>query len=155
MAGTINYSQVPQSRLDDLETRPSRGNLFTTGHKGASDSQSTKAPGTTYDLPGQDTYLCGQCDEQCPTSFYCNLCDMTYCEACWPRVGPHRTGKLGPGGIPHEKTDQDVADKLRATFEAFPSDIEQEALFDNDQNTAWFGVLKDDSGDLVSGFISL
>jgi len=74
---------------------------------------------------------------------------MTYCEACWNKVGPHRTGKLGPGGIPHEKTDQSVADKLRATLESCPDDLEQEELFRNDEHTAWFGVIKDESGDSI------
>ena len=74
---------------------------------------------------------------------------MTYCGTCWNKVGPHRTGKLGPGGIPHEKTDQVIADKLRTTLEASPSEVEQEELFQNDENTAWFGVVKDESEDSI------
>ncbi|KAL5328153.1 hypothetical protein ACEPPN_005862 [Leptodophora sp. 'Broadleaf-Isolate-01'] len=43
--------------------------------------------------------------------------------------------------------DQTIADKLRATLESCPNDLEQEELFQNDENTAWFGVVKDESGD--------
>jgi hypothetical protein len=94
-------------------------------------------------------HVCGQCEEHQSDLYYCNLCDMTYCGTCWNKVGPHRTGKVGPGGIPHEKTDQVVADKLRTTLEASPSDVEQEELFRNDENTAWFGVVKDESEDSI------
>lgn len=94
-------------------------------------------------------YLCGQCDEHKSDSYYCNLCDTTYCGICWDKVGPHRTKKMGPGGIPHEKTDQAIADMLRATLEAAPSDSEQESLFQNDENTAWFGVVKDENEDSI------
>jgi hypothetical protein len=96
-----------------------------------------------------EKHQCGQCDEHKSDSYYCNLCDMTYCGGCWNRVGPHKSGKVGPGGIPHEKTDQVIADKLRATLEASPNDIEQQELFRNDENTAWFGVVKDESGDSI------
>jgi len=96
-----------------------------------------------------DTPVCIDCDAYQVDLFYCNLCNVTYCAKCWDELGTHRKGKLGPGGIPHEKTDQAVADKLRATFEASPSDKEQQALFQEDENTAWFGVVKDESGDLI------
>jgi hypothetical protein len=96
-----------------------------------------------------EKYQCGQCDEHKSDSYYCNLCDMTYCGGCWNRVGPHRSGKLGPGGIPHEKTDQVIANKLRATLEASATDLEQQEIFRQDENTAWFGVVKDESEDSV------
>lgn len=112
----------------------------------SSPPQATEPP---TNVSEKEKHLCGQCDEHRSDSYYCNLCDITYCGTCWNKVGPHRTGKLGPGGIPHEKTDQAVADKLRATLEASPSDLEQEELFQNDENTAWFGVVKDESEDSI------
>lgn len=95
------------------------------------------------------THECGQCEEYHSESYYCNLCDMTYCGDCWNRIGPHRTGKKGPGGVPHEKTDQAVADKLRLILENAPCDSEQDRLFENDENTAWFGVAKDEFEDSI------
>jgi hypothetical protein len=92
---------------------------------------------------------CGQCEEYHAESYYCNLCDMTYCKRCWNKIGPHRTGKTGPGGIPHEKTDQTVADKLRMTLEATPNESEQDELFQKDENTAWFGVARDEFEDSI------
>lgn len=99
------------------------------------------------ELPEKHT--CGQCEEEFDTCFYCNVCDTAYCAKCWDRVGPHKSGKLGPGGVPHEKTDEKVASRLRATLEAAPTDIEQDELFGNDQDTTWFGVVKDEAGDSI------
>jgi hypothetical protein len=99
--------------------------------------------------PPADTQFCVQCETHHSNLYYCNLCDVLYCGKCWDNIGPHRKGKLGPGGIPHERTDQAIADKLRATFEASPNDQEQETLFQDDENTAWFGVVKEQSGDLI------
>ncbi|KAL3422984.1 hypothetical protein PVAG01_04731, partial [Phlyctema vagabunda] len=105
--------------------------------------------GLSVDVSARKWYLCGQCEEHRPDTHYCNLCDLTYCEPCWYTVGTHRSGKLGPGGIPHERTDRSIADKLRVTLESSPSDIEQGELFENDETTAWFGVVKDESGDSI------
>lgn len=129
---TVAQSQTVSDREEGLEST-------------ASSPTETMKPSTN--ATEEVKHLCGQCDKHQSNSFYCNLCDMTYCETCWNKVGPHRTGKLGPGGIPHEKTDQTIADKLRATLESCPNDLEQEELFQNDENTAWFGVVKDESGD--------
>ena len=113
----------------------------------SSTSKAVQPPTTTSEK--EKKHLCGHCDKYQSDSYYCNLCDTTYCGGCWNKMGPHRTGKMGPGGIPHEKTDQVIADKLRATLEASPSDLEQDELFQNDENTAWFGVVKDESGDSI------
>lgn len=96
-----------------------------------------------------DKHRCGQCDDFHEQCFYCNVCDTAYCSNCWDRVGPHKSGKLGPGGVPHEKTDERIAHRLRATLEAAPSDQEQDELFGSDQDTTWFGVVKDEAGDSI------
>ena len=103
----------------------------------------------TLHVPKLGKYHCPQCDLSCFDLFYCNLCRFSYCRSCWDRIGPHRVGMLGPCGIPHEKTDIDVAEKLRATFECSASNDEQNSLHDMDQHTAWFGVAKDEQGDCI------
>ena len=47
----------------------------------------------------------------------CLSCGSTYCDACWDRQGPHRPGKVGIDGLPHEKTDKQIYDRLRVIFE--------------------------------------
>ncbi|TVY16534.1 Phospholipase A I [Lachnellula arida] len=143
---TKAYSPTPRSLLDDYDELPRSRNdpVEETGlvqsHAYAPSSAPGSAAGSNY---------CIQCEDHNLTLYYCNLCDVTYCGKCWDKIGPHRKGKRGPGGIPHEKTDQTVADKLRAAFEASPDDQEQEAMFQADENTAWFGVVKDESSDLI------
>jgi hypothetical protein len=96
-----------------------------------------------------DKHKCGQCEDYHEACYYCNVCDMAYCSKCWDKIGPHKSGRLGPGGVPHEKTDEKIAHKLRATLEAAPSDAEQDELFGSDQDTTWFGVVKDEAGDSI------
>ncbi|KAI9759344.1 MAG: hypothetical protein M4579_002402 [Chaenotheca gracillima] len=55
-----------------------------------------------------------------------------------------RKGKLGPGGIPHERTDAAIADRIRAILESSNTEAEQAELHFGDQDAAWFGVFKDE-----------
>ncbi len=89
------------------------------------------------------TWNCDECDKLGFERFYCNLCDLTFCEDCWNRCTPHRKGTLCPGGVPHEKTDHYVALKIRHTFECLRTDEEEEHLHQNDRVTTWFGVMRD------------
>lgn len=141
MQTTITDYSPQRCLLDDLDDVPQK-------EESPSDTREGFTPVQTLYIPA-DTPVCIDCDACRPDLFYCNLCNVTYCAKCWDKLGTHRKGKLGPGGIPHEKTDQAIADKLRATFEASPDDKEQQALFQEDENTAWFGVVKDESGDLI------
>ncbi|KAE8453842.1 hypothetical protein EG329_007618 [Mollisiaceae sp. DMI_Dod_QoI] len=52
----------------------------------------------------------------------------------------HMFGALGATGVPHEKTDPDVAEIVRATLEVNTSDYQQQELHVEDQNTTWFGI---------------
>jgi hypothetical protein len=51
-----------------------------------------------------DIVSCESCDLRIDT-WYCANCDSYYCESCWGRQGPHKAGKKGQDGLPHEKTD--------------------------------------------------
>ncbi|TVY37236.1 hypothetical protein LOCC1_G007153, partial [Lachnellula occidentalis] len=120
-----DYDELPRLRNDPVEeTDPMQSHMYVP----------SATPGSAA-----ESNSCIQCGDYSLTLYYCNLCDN------W--TPPQ--GQTGPGGILHEKTDQTVADKLRATFEASPDDQEQAAMFQADENTAWFGVVKDESGDLI------
>jgi hypothetical protein len=136
---TITDYSPQRCLLDDLDDSPLEEESRT---------RESFAPVQTLYISA-DSPVCIDCDAYRVDLFYCNLCNVTYCAKCWDKLGTHRKGKLGPGGIPHVKTDQAVADKLRATFESSPDDKEQQVLFQEDENTAWFGVVKDESGDLI------
>lgn len=99
-------------------------------------------------------YSCEQCGEtgaNRPSQYdpdqscnYCNGCNEIYCNECWAAQGPHRRGRLTITGVPHEKTDPNVADLVRATLQSNPSKDEQELLYQYDENTTWFGLVEVD-----------
>ena len=76
----------------------------------------------------------------------CVSCGSTYCDVCWDRQGPHRPGKVGLDGLPHEKTDQQIYDRLKAILEPPEYIDELSRLHIEDEDTTWFAVEKDSSG---------
>ena len=89
---------------------------------------------------------CDQCEERIHNIQSCNVCESSYCETCWMKAAPHRNGKLGPGGIPHEKTDPNIATKIRSILEP---DANQRQAHEDDEATTWFGVATDESDDYI------
>jgi hypothetical protein len=74
---------------------------------------------------------------------YCNVCNLQFCDLCWSIQPTHMLGTLGVTGVPHEKTDPDVADIVRATLEVNTSDDQQQELHEEDQDTTWFGIAEE------------
>lgn len=87
---------------------------------------------------------CEMCKKLGEQRWYCNLCTVSLCEACWDGILPHVLGRLGPDGVPHEKTDHNVAEKIQASLEPKMTQVEQEELHRQDDNTTWFGVARDE-----------
>ena len=79
----------------------------------------------------------------------CLSCGSTYCHACWDRQGPHRPGKVGVDGLPHEKTDKQIYDRLKVIFEPPEGKEELSRLHIEDEDTTWFAVEKDTCGDPI------
>jgi hypothetical protein len=76
------------------------------------------------------------------TSF-CNVCNLQFCDKCWDIQPTHMFKTLGVTGVPHEKTDPDVAEIVRATLEVNTSDEQQQELHIEDQDTTWFGIVEE------------
>lgn len=93
---------------------------------------------------GPSLRSCDDCKELGEQRWYCNLCTVSLCQACWERMLPHRLGRLGPDNVPHEKTDHNVAEKIQASLEPKMTEAEQEELHRLDDNTTWFGVARDE-----------
>ncbi len=53
--------------------------------------------------------------------------------------------RKAPGSIPHEKTDIGIAKKIKAILEAKTTSAEQDRLHKNDEDTTWFGVIREDA----------
>lgn len=69
----------------------------------------------------------------------------TFCNSCWDKQISHKMQRRAPGSIPHEKTDYRVAEKIKAILEPKTSSAEQEILHKNDEDTTWFGVIREDA----------
>ncbi|KAH0545443.1 hypothetical protein FGG08_000444 [Glutinoglossum americanum] len=94
-----------------------------------------------------DPYKCTAChadgiDTSCQT--LCNVCRLSLCDKCWDNCLPHRINPPSPG-IPHEKTNIGIANKIRDILQPKRSDAEEEELHRTDECTTWFGVDKDEN----------
>lgn len=88
--------------------------------------------------------LCESCEELGPKRSYCNICGHNFCDECWQRQLPHKKKSLAPGGVPHEKTDRKIAKKIQDILTPNTTAEEQLILHQNDQNTTWFGIIRED-----------
>lgn len=71
---------------------------------------------------------------------------MSFCDTCWHMQGPHKPGRKGPDGLPHEKADPNIVKRLKEILNP-PTDLaEQQSLHVEDEDTAWFGVGRDSTG---------
>ncbi|KAF2461117.1 hypothetical protein BDY21DRAFT_297819 [Lineolata rhizophorae] len=87
--------------------------------------------------------ICGLGDKQ---TFHCVNCDTVYCGVCWDMQGPHKPGKVGPDGLPHEKADLKVVNRLREILTPSNDPHIQQAMHMSDEDTTWFGVSRDATG---------
>lgn len=76
----------------------------------------------------------------------CLNCSSTYCDTCWDKQGPHQPGKTGPDGLPHEKTDREIYERLQRILDPPESVSELSLLHQEDESTTWFGIEKDLNG---------
>lgn len=53
--------------------------------------------------------------------------------------------RKAPGSIPHEKTDYRTAEKINSILEVQTTPAEQAILHKDDEDTTWFGVIREDT----------
>jgi hypothetical protein len=130
----LTYSQTITSVLS-MSTSPSQ-------QKSASDVAATTSPirKASVNQP---------CDGGClgiKRVFQYVQCDGAFCDECWAKQFPHRPGKIGADGLPHEKTDPEVVGRLRDTLDIQDrTPEEQQKLHKNDEDTTWFGIARDEA----------
>ena len=73
--------------------------------------------------------------------WHCVDCDSNYCNECWAYQGPHKAGKLGRDGVPHEKTNVRVVSRLKKILQPPQSAEIMKKAHDADQYTKWFGKM--------------
>ncbi|KAI9717966.1 MAG: hypothetical protein M1828_007058 [Chrysothrix sp. TS-e1954] len=94
--------------------------------------------------PGPKALSC-EGDEGCSSSqfWYCDDCNSFFCDDCWPKQGPHRTGKVARDGIPHEKTNHLTVERLKAILQPAEDLKQLKKLHRHDTKSTWFGVLEE------------
>ncbi|KAI8948038.1 hypothetical protein F4801DRAFT_474669 [Xylaria longipes] len=89
---------------------------------------------------------CEVCDTEEGLNF-CTGCNEYYCNNCWEKRRAHRDGKqLGPGGIPHEQVSPNVVERVDACVAGPENEAEEREQHENDQDTTWFGLDREDDG---------
>lgn len=91
----------------------------------------------------QQSRLCEACEQVQESTYYCVNCDMVFCITCWAKQGPHKPGKVGPDGLPHEKADPQVVKRLQDILTPSNDPVVQQFKHQEDEDTTWFGVTRD------------
>ncbi|KAK0829036.1 hypothetical protein LTR73_004670 [Friedmanniomyces endolithicus] len=78
--------------------------------------------------------------------WFCVDCDSGFCEHCWDLQAQHKLGKVARDGYKHEKAHYGMLKVYQDILQppATPGQLRQ--LHDDDTDTLWFGVTKDESG---------
>jgi energy-coupling factor transporter ATP-binding protein EcfA2 len=90
----------------------------------------------------QNAKICEDCEELKATIWNCANCGMNFCEVCWDRQAPHKPGRKGPDGLPHEKADPAIVERLKSILTPPKEQTEQQMLHVEDEDTTWFGMAR-------------
>jgi hypothetical protein len=85
---------------------------------------------------------CEDCETISPQNSYCVDCDSSYCNNCWKEAKPHKRGKVNRDGMPHEKINKQVKERLEKIFTPTSDPNTQRRLHQEDRETTWFGVCR-------------
>jgi energy-coupling factor transporter ATP-binding protein EcfA2 len=67
---------------------------------------------------------------------------MNFCDDCWSKQGPHKAGRTGPDGLPHEKANPTIVKRLQNILTPPQEHSEQQLLHIEDEDTTWFGMVR-------------
>lgn len=156
----LPLSQRPPSYTTDIPvSRTSKSDTFRNAgqHRGSVSTgtsrdapKSSPKPLVSYSRDHQETKttntepkVCENCELEKSPIWNCSYCDMNFCDQCWGKQGPHKAGRTGPDGLPHEKANPTIVKRLKDILTP-PSDHgEQQNLHVDDEDTTWFGLARD------------
>jgi ATPase subunit of ABC transporter with duplicated ATPase domains len=67
---------------------------------------------------------------------------MNFCDHCWGKQGPHKAGRTGPDGLPHEKANPTIVKRLQDILTPPQEHKQQQMLHIEDEDTTWFGMVR-------------
>ena len=80
---------------------------------------------------------------------FCEGCNDHVCEDCWTNIRSHRDNRLGPGGIPHQRVDTKIKEKMTQSIAEPVDQLDETRQHQDDEDTTWFAVDKDDAGEPI------
>ena len=86
--------------------------------------------------------ICESCELKKSPVWDCSYCDMNFCDDCWGKQGPHKAGRTGPDGLPHEKANPTIVKRLQDILTPPQEHSEQQMLHIEDEDTTWFGMVR-------------
>jgi energy-coupling factor transporter ATP-binding protein EcfA2 len=150
-----NVQMVPNGRSPLCEARAlplEHAPKF--GHQGHTPNPSLSLPDTPLrdcPTPISARAVCKQCGIERNSVSFCPVCAINYCEYHWRNQPLHQQpqeNQRSMHGVPHERTDPELVERILSIIEPTASEQEQQQMHLEDENTSWFGVLADSAGDL-------
>ena len=93
--------------------------------------------------------VCRACKKLGEDRSWCNICAVTLCNDCWETQITHSEDTRAADNVPHEKTNHELAETIKACLEPSSSDEQQKKLHLMDEATTWFGVAHDEMQELI------
>jgi hypothetical protein len=96
-------------------------------------------------------FTCARCDKKGDEStiVFCTGCNYEQCLPCWNTEVPHKKGIPGISGFPHDKINPAMVAALRDCLREPNTEQEQDQNHIDDEDTTWFGLDREDSGDPI------
>lgn len=150
--GPSNTAEIPVSRTSKSDLSKNVGQhrgSFSTGPSRDTPKTSPK-PLLPFPRDHSEIYpaeappkLCENCELHKTPIWNCSYCGMDFCDQCWVKQGPHRPGRTGPDGLPHEKANPTIVKRLKDILTPPKHHADQQMLHVEDEDTTWFGLARD------------
>ncbi|KAL8968226.1 MAG: hypothetical protein Q9183_002563 [Haloplaca sp. 2 TL-2023] len=120
-------------------------------HVSSQHSSSYSGSVKSFPTPGSFREPCegDGCPSAASKTWYCVSCDCSFCETCWVKQPAHKPRKRGADGYGHERIDKLVVERYRSILEPSSNVEEQEMLHQEDEDTTWFGIGRDNADEPV------
>ena len=97
-------------------------------------------------MDDDDFEVCNEAHLTDQELYYCATCRFGFCNTCWDQQIPHRPSRRGQS---HIKTNFEVARKVKSVLSPSIDEAVQERHYGADVGTAWFGVDRTHSENLI------
>lgn len=149
----VDITQQSQPRPHEIRALPVNRTIER-GPRGHERIPSLNLPNTPLrdcPTPVAARAICKQCECERDGVSFCPVCAINYCEEHWKSQPLHQQpqeNQRSMYGVPHERTDPNLVERILSIIEPTASEQEQQQMHLDDDNTSWFGVLADSAGEL-------